>query len=180
MKSKFFLLGLLFAATAQAENYAEYVDPRIGTGDHGHVFVGANVPFGMVNAGPNQLETGWDWCSGYHESGTKIIGFAQMHLSGTGCGDLGDIGLMPAYGDVELTREGIASEYRHETEGMSPGYYSVILDRFHIKAEVTATERTALYRFTFPKGSNNARIIIDLENTIGDEARDTRVVPVDD
>jgi len=180
MKSRFFLLGLLLATTAQAENYAEYVDPKIGTGDHGHVFVGANVPFGMVNAGPTQIETGWDWCSGYHESGTKIIGFAQMHLSGTGCGDLGDIGLMPAYGDVELTREGIASEYRHETEDMCPGYYGVILDRFHIKAEVTATERTALYRFTFPKGSNNARIIIDLENTIGDDARDTRVVPIDD
>ena len=104
MKSKFFLLGLMFAVTAQAENFAEYVNPVIGTGDHGHVFVGANVPFGMVNAGPTQIETGWDWCSGYHESGKKIIGFAQMHLSGTGCGDLGDIGLMPAYGDLELSR----------------------------------------------------------------------------
>ena len=63
---------------------------------------------------------------------------------------------------------------------MRPGYYRVILDRFGIQTEVTATERTALYRFTFPRGSNNARIIIDLENTIGDEARDTRVVPVDE
>jgi len=156
------------------------VDPKIGTGDHGHVFMGANVPFGMVNAGPTQIEMGWDWCSGYHESGKKIIGFGQMHLSGTGCGDLGDIGLMPAYGDLELTREGLASDYRHETEVAVPGYYRVILDRFSITAEMTATERTALYRFTFPRGSNNARIIIDLENTIGDEARDTRVVPVDD
>ena len=118
MKRKFLLLGLLLAVAAQAEDRAvearlganasvslvKYVDPRIGTGDHGHVFVGASVPFGMVNAGPNQIETGWDWCSGYHESGKKIIGFAQMHLSGTGCGDLGDIGLMPAYGDVELSR----------------------------------------------------------------------------
>ena len=194
MKMKFLLLGLLFAATAQAEdrasearldanateNLGQYVDPRIGTGDHGHVFMGASVPFGMVNAGPNQIETGWDWCSGYHESGKKIIGFAQMHLSGCGCGDLGDIGLMPAYGDLELSREGIASEYRHETETAVPGYYSVLLDRFSIMCEMTATERTALYRFTFPKGSNNARIIIDLENTIGDEARDTRVIPIDD
>ena len=58
MKSKFFLLGLMFAVTVQAENFAKYVNPVIGTGDHGHVFVGANVPFGMVNAGPTQIETG--------------------------------------------------------------------------------------------------------------------------
>ena len=110
MKRKVILLGLLLAAMTQVEgraadaqtgasasdNLAQYVDPKIGTGDHGHVFMGANVPFGMVNAGPTQIETGWDWCSGYHESGKKIIGFGQMHLSGTGCGDLGDIGLMPA------------------------------------------------------------------------------------
>ena len=105
MKSKFLFVGLLLSMTAMADNLAKYVDPRIGTGDHGHVFVGANVPFGMVNAGPTQIEQGWDWCSGYHESGEKIIGFAQMHLSGTGCGDLGDVSLMPAYGDVELSRE---------------------------------------------------------------------------
>ena len=180
MKTKLLFLGLLLSASVQAENLAQYVDPRIGTGDHGHVFMGANVPFGMVNAGPTQLESGWDWCSGYHESGKKIIGFGQMHLSGTGCGDLGDIGLMPAYGDVELTREGLASDYRHETEVTVPGYYRVLLDRFSIMAEVTATERTALYRFTFPRGSNNARIIIDLENAVDARATDTRVVPVDD
>ena len=180
MKSKILLLGLLLTTSVQAENLAQYVDPRIGTGDHGHVFMGASVPFGMVNAGPTQLETGWDWCSGYHETGKKIIGFGQMHLSGTGCGDLGDIGLMPTYGTVPYTREGLASDYRHETEVAVPGYYRVMLDRFSIMAEMTATARTALYRFTFPKGSNNASIIIDLENTIGDDARDTRVVPVDD
>ena len=79
MKSKLLFVGLLLSMTAMADNLAKYVDPRIGTGDHGHVFVGANVPFGMVNAGPTQIEQGWDWCSGYHESGKQIIGFAQMH-----------------------------------------------------------------------------------------------------
>lgn len=178
---KLFTYALLLAASLQAgaQQLGTYVDPRIGTGDHGHVFMGANVPFGMVNAGPTQIETGWDWCSGYHESGTKIIGFAQMHLSGTGCGDLGDIALMPAYGMVELSREGLASEYSHEREFAVPGYYRVLLDRFGITAEVTATMRTALYRFTYPKGSNRASIVIDLENTVGDNPRETRVVPVD-
>jgi predicted alpha-1,2-mannosidase len=180
MKSKLLFVGLLLSMTATADNLAKYVDPRIGTGDHGHVFVGANVPFGMVNAGPTQIEQGWDWCSGYHESGKQIIGFAQMHLSGTGCGDLGDISLMPAYGELEMSRKGLASDYRHETEVTIPGYYSVVLDRFGIKAEVTATERVALYRFTYPKGSNNARIIIDLENTIGDDTREARAIQIDD
>ena len=107
MRNKLFAVAALLLANTYAfgQNLTQYVDPRIGTGDHGHVFMGANVPFGMVNAGPTQLEEGWDWCSGYHESGKKIIGFGQMHLSGTGCGDLGSVALMPGYGDQELSRE---------------------------------------------------------------------------
>ncbi len=188
-KTKLAVLFLAVALQAQAqetasneapEQFARYVNPMIGTGDHGHVFVGANVPFGMVNAGPTQFEQGWDWCSGYHYDGKSIIGFGQMHLSGTGCGDLGDIGLMPAYGDIELTREGLRSDYRHDQEMCVPGYYRVLLDRFGIQAEMTATRHVALYRFRYPKGSNNARIIIDLENTVGDQATETRVMPIDD
>ena len=167
------------AESQPAENLAKYVNPMIGTGDHGHVFVGASVPYGMVNAGPTQYERGWDWCSGYHYSSKKIIGFSQMHLSGTGCGDLGDISLMPAYGDLELSREGLVSEFRHDQELCVPGYYRVMLDRFGIMAEVTATQRVGIYRFKFPKGSNNARIIIDLENTVGDETTESRVMPLD-
>ena len=175
------IAALLLGGTAVwAQDFTQYVDPKIGTGDHGHVFMGANVPFGMVNAGPTQLEQGWDWCSGYHESGKKIIGFGQMHLSGTGCGDLGDISLMPVYGDVELSREGLASTYSHKNELAVPGYYRVLLDRFGIQAEMTATKRVALYNFTFPRGSNNAGIIIDLENTVGDNTREARVAPIDE
>lgn len=175
------LSTLLLAATlpVAAQNWGAYVDPRIGTGDHGHVFMGANVPFGMVNAGPTQIEQGWDWCSGYHDSGKQIIGFAQMHLSGTGCGDLGDISLMPVYGEVEYSRQGLASNYSHEKEYAAAGYYRVLLDRFGIQAEVTATERTAMYRFAYPKGSNRAGIVVDLNNTVGDNTRETRVVPID-
>ena len=72
-----------------------YVDPYIGSGEHGHVFVGANVPFGAVQVGPQNIFKGWDWCSGYHYSDSIIIGFSHTHLSGTGCSDLGDILLMP-------------------------------------------------------------------------------------
>ena len=123
------------SATAQTR-YTQYVDQRIGTGDHGHVFVGANVPQGMVNVGPTQIETGWDWCSGYHESGDSIVGFSHLHLSGTGCGDLGDIALMPSTTVLEQSRVGMASPYRHETEEMQPGYYAVTLDRDGTRAEM--------------------------------------------
>lgn len=173
-------LAFLVASPALAQRLTDDVDPLIGSGDHGHVFVGANVPQGMVNVGPTQLETGWDWCSGYHYSGKKIVGFAQMHLSGTGCSDLGDVALMPTLQEIPLTREGLATTYSHENEVVRPGYYSVILDRDHIRAEMTATERVALHRFTFPRGSNNARIVIDLENAVGDRLQQSRIYQLDE
>ena len=83
------------------ENLTRYVDPYIGTGFHGHVFLGANVPFGAVQLGPVNLSEGWDWCSGYHYSDSTIIGFSHTHLSGTGIGDLGDILFMPFSGKIK-------------------------------------------------------------------------------
>lgn len=109
--------ALLLAATAMAgavvftcscsTSFTQYVNPMIGSGGHGHVFVGASVPFGMVQAGPVQYNTGWDWCSGYHHSDSTIIGFAQLHLSGTGIGDLGDISLMPVAGRWKQPAKGL-------------------------------------------------------------------------
>ncbi|MDR1406882.1 MAG: GH92 family glycosyl hydrolase [Tannerella sp.] len=160
-------------AAASKNNLTQYVDPRIGTGDHGHVFVGANVPFGFVQLGPTNFSKGWDWCSGYHVSDSTIIGFGHTHLSGTGIGDLGDIGFMPAAGEVKLTlgtldnpESGIYSLFRHETETVRPGYYAVRLDRFGIDVELTATKRVGFHKYTFP-ASADARVIIDLEHGIG-------------
>lgn len=181
---KHLILSLVAAMCAmqpvQAQ-YVERVDPRIGSGDHGHVFVGANVPWGMVNVGPVQPYHGWDWCSGYHATGDSIVGFAHTHLSGTGCSDLGDITLMPVYGVVNIggTREefidGVASRYSHAHEVVEPGYYGVMLDKWGIRAEMTATDRTAVHRFTFPKGNRYANIVLDLEGGIGDRVLDTRI-----
>ena len=164
----------------RSQRLTDYVDPMIGSGDHGHVFVGANVPQGMVNVGPTQLETGWDWCSGYHYSGQKIVGFGHMHLSGTGCSDLGDIALMPTLQDLEMSREALATEYSHDDELVRPGYYAVRLRRDHILCEMTATKRVALHRYTFPRGSNNARIVIDLSNGVGDRLEQSRIYQIDD
>ena len=172
-----FVLSVAHNASAQ---YADCVDPMIGSGAHGHVFVGANVPWGMVNVGPVQPYHGWDWCSGYHVSGDSIVGFAHTHLSGTGCSDLGDITLMPIYGYARTeSREDfindIASRYTHEKEVVEPGYYSVLLDKWAIKAEMTATDRTAIHKFTFPKGNRYANVVLDLEGGVGDRVTETRI-----
>ena len=69
---------------SKSEGLLQYVDPYIGSGYHGHVFVGTSVPYGMVQLGPTNIHKGWDWCSGYHYSDCILIGFSHTHLSGTG------------------------------------------------------------------------------------------------
>ncbi|PST82232.1 sugar hydrolase [Pedobacter yulinensis] len=158
--------------TTQAK-LTKYVDPFIGTGFHGHVFMGANVPFGAVQVGPANLSQGWDWCSGYHYSDSTIIGFAQTHLSGTGIGDLGDISVMPVTGNVKMVKgeagkpaSGYYSSFSHEQETARAGYYSVQLLRYGIKAELTATERVAFHQYTYPAGQAG-KLVIDLKEGIG-------------
>jgi len=164
-----------------------YVDPMIGSGFHGHVFVGANVPFGAVQLGPVNITEGWDWCSGYHFSDSTIIGFSHTHLSGTGIGDLGDILVMPAVGKVKIQKgeaekpeTGYFSYFSHDREKAKAGYYGVYLDRYGIEAEMTTTERTGFHRYTFP-AAQDAQLIFDLEEGIGwDRSTDTYVEALDD
>ena len=168
------LLCTLAAMVGCAAGGAEFTDPvakvnpKIGSGGHGHVFVGANVPFGMTQVGPTSISQEWDWCSGYHDSENSVIGFSHTHLSGTGCGDLFDVTLMPVTGEVEYGRgrlgdysTGFWSEADRSKEVVKPGYYSVPLTRYNITAEMTATERGGLHRYTFP-ASDEAAIILDL------------------
>jgi predicted alpha-1,2-mannosidase len=145
-----------------------FVDPYIGTGGHGHTFIGASVPFGAVQVGPNNINKGWDWCSGYHYSDSVVKGFAQNHLNGTGIPDLGDILIMPYTGRIRTEpgsqlnpSDGYASHYDHRHEIARPGYYSVWLKDHHIQVELTATERVAFHRYHFPK-DRPGHIIIDL------------------
>ncbi|MCD0488705.1 GH92 family glycosyl hydrolase [Pedobacter sp. MC2016-14] len=162
------------------DGLTQYVNPYIGTGFHGHVFLGANVPFGAVQLGPVNLSTGWDWCSGYHYSDSTITGFSHTHLSGTGIGDLGDISVMPVLGDVQLRKGNLSNEksgyyslFTHQDEVTKPGYYSVKLKRYGIKAELTASKRVGFHQYTFPAGKSS-KIIIDLQPGIGwDQATET-------
>ncbi len=184
------LAALVGCATAEVD-YSAKVNPKIGSGGHGHVFVGANVPFGMTQVGPTSISQEWDWCSGYHDSENSVIGFSHTHLSGTGCGDLFDVTLMPVMGDVTYSRgrlgdysTGFWSEADRTQEVVEPGYYSVPLTRYNILAEMTATERGGLHRYTFPEGED-AAIILDLvhggcwdrpEDLYAEAESDTRVV----
>lgn len=152
------------------ESVVGYVDTSIGTGGHGHVFMGANVPFGMVQLGPTSIPQTWDWCSGYHDSDSTIIGFSHTHLEGTGIGDLFDVTVMPVIGEVTYARgteedptSGLWSYGERSAQVSRPGYYSIPLTRYHINAELTATNRVGMHRYTYPK-AEDAAIVIDLEN----------------
>ena len=178
MKLKFaasaVLLAMAFSCSAP-EDYAGYVDTKIGSGGHGHVFVGASVPFGLVQLGPTSIPQQWDWCSGYHDSDSTVIGFSHTHLEGTGIGDLFDITVMPVTGSVEYSREGLWSYADRSREVAEPDYYSVPLLRYDILAEMTATSRVGFHRYTFP-ASDSTAIVFDLENGgCWDKAMDTRI-----
>src|SRR5580698_4436122 len=162
------------ATDGAEEDLTQYVNLRVGTGGHGHTYPGATVPFGAVQLSPDTFNSGWDWCSGYHLSDSSIMGFSHTHLSGTGCGDLLDALLMPCVGDVKLvpgSRENPESGYRsrfsHDDEVAQPGYYSVRLKDYNVLAELTATERTGLHKYTFP-GSDNSHFILDWSHSYAD------------
>ena len=186
-----FFLPLLLAVACNTapgqKDYAAWVNPMIGTGGHGHVFVGANVPFGWVQVGPTSIPQEWDWCSGYHESDNTCIGFSHLHLEGTGIGDLFDVTVMPVTGEVNYARgneqdpaSGLWSYADRSKEVAEPGFYSVPLLRYGITAEMTATSRVGLHRFTFPADETSA-IVFDLENGgCWDRAYKTEITRVDD
>ena len=161
---KIFLTAAVALATifsVSAQDYTQYVNPFIGTGGHGHVFLGANVPFGNIQAGPTQKKQGWDWCSGYHYSDSTVIGIGQMHLSGTGIGDLGDVSLLPMTNPSQ--RE---VKFSHKAEYVRPGYYSVMLAS-GIRVELTATQRVAFHRYSFPADATKGYIALNLAQGIG-------------
>jgi predicted alpha-1,2-mannosidase len=169
----FCLAIVIVACDKKASNdYVQFVNPFIGTGGHGHTFPGAVVPNGAIQPSPDTRIDGWDACSGYHYSDSTINGFSHTHLSGTGCCDYGDVLIMPTVGDQKITYLGkssqqtaYASNFSHEEEEAEPGYYSVFLKTYGIKAELTASKRGALHRYTFPK-SNASGMIVDLDYSL--------------
>ncbi|MCT4587472.1 MAG: GH92 family glycosyl hydrolase [Carboxylicivirga sp.] len=188
MKSKILftlllMLGVLACQQTEKEpRLTKYVDPFIGTGGHGHVFPGATTPFGMVQLSPVNGVNGWDWVSGYHTSSSELVGFAHMCLSGTGIGDLADLLILPTNQKVvsDTTAQGknflqkYKASYQHEKEAAEPGYYTVDLLNSGIKAELTASKRVGLHKYTFSGGERS--LIIDLGHAINwDKTTDTYI-----
>ncbi|MBN1987342.1 MAG: GH92 family glycosyl hydrolase, partial [Prolixibacteraceae bacterium] len=164
--------GLLATACVQENkqtkvNYSDFVNPMIGTDYHGHTFPGAALPGGMVQLSPDTGTEGWDWCSGYHYSDNSVLGFSHLHRSGMGAGDWGDVLIMPTTGELKVVPgskenpdEGYRSRFSHDEETASPGYYSVLLKDYSVKAELTISERAGFHRYTFPE-SGVSHILID-------------------
>lgn len=152
---------------------ADYVNPMVGTGGHGHTFPGAVWPFGMVQLSPDtRIDDSWDGCGGYYYEDSFIYGFSHTHLSGTGVSDYGDVLMMPTGGPSSrlpsFNPYAYRSRYSHSSEVAEAGYYSVYLPVYEIKVELTATERMGVHRYTYYSSMNQsqytARVLIDLNH----------------
>jgi predicted alpha-1,2-mannosidase len=188
---KFFFV-LLFASSFlfSQTNFIQYVKPLTGTQRMGHTFPGATVPFGAVQLSPDtdtlryekngkyQAEV-YQYCAGYQYEDKTIVGFSHTHFSGTGHSDLGDFLIMPTTGPLQLNpgtaehpENGFRSRFSHANETAEPAYYKVKLDDHNITAELTATTRVGVHRYTFPKPDSlfsdnaEAHIILDLMHGI--------------
>src|ERR1700733_15886874 len=178
--NKYFSFAALMAVTtafAQAPDPIKFVDPMIGTGAEGHTFPGATTPFGMVQLSPDTqirpFKQSYKWAAGYRHEDTTILGFSHTHFSGAGHSDLGDVLLMPISGndvplepgDAEKTQPGYRSHFSHTREVAEPGYYSVFLQDSAVFAELTASERVGVHRYTFAQGAKR-NVLLDLRSSI--------------
>ncbi len=177
-----FLALLFFSIYGKAQKFEklyQYVNPLIGTEKMGHTYPGATVPFGAVQLSPETDTISYElngkyngevykYCAGYRYEDKTITGFSSTHFSGTGHSDLGDFLIMPIVGKLQLNpgtashpENGYRSRFSHQNETAEAGYYRVKLDDHHILAELTATPRVGVHRYTFPK-SDQSHIILDL------------------
>lgn len=181
----FCLLNLIsITVLAQTnEDFAQYVDPMIGTAKMGHTYPGATVPFGSIQLSPDTDTIPYavngrynpdvyKYCAGYQYEDSTIVGFSHTHFSGTGHSDLGDFLIMPITGKLKLNpgtesdpESGYRSRFSHDEETAEPGYYSVNLKDYNIKAEMTASTRVGMHQYTFPQGEQ-PHVIFDLVHGI--------------
>lgn len=164
----FLCLMIVTALQTHAQSYTKYVNPFIGTAATGHTFPGATVPFGLVQLSPETGNFGWAYCSGYRYEDSVITGFAHTHLNGTGGIDLGDVLFFPFQGN---TPKIFTSKFSRSTERASPGYYTVVLNRDNIKAELTASLHTGLHRYTF-NNKGHSHILVDIQSMLIDAKED--------
>jgi predicted alpha-1,2-mannosidase len=162
---KSLLIFLFSSFVLQAQNFADYVRPLVGTGGHGHTYPGATVPFGMVQLSPDtRVDDSWDGCGGYYYSDKMIYGFSHTHLSGTGVSDYGDIMLMPVTHQGSAFSQGdYASKYSHDEEVAQAGFYSVHLKGNNVTANLTSTARTGFHQYIYHE-SDKAMVVLNLNH----------------
>jgi predicted alpha-1,2-mannosidase len=148
----------IFSQITEDKDFTQFVNPFIGTDGTGHTFPGVCLPFGMVQPSPDNVDSGWDYTSGYQYKNPEIIGFSQTHLSGTGISDLGDVLLLPFLGNKTTD---FKTTYDKKTETANPGFYSVTLKE-NIKVNLTATERVAFNQFIYP--TEKAKLLVDIQH----------------
>ncbi|OAD42230.1 GH92 family glycosyl hydrolase [Polaribacter atrinae] len=171
-----------FLTCIHAQEPIDYVNPFIGTSNFGATNPGAIAPRGMASvspfnvAGPKNLplEKDSQWLSTpYVNENTFLTGFSHVNLSGVGCPDLGVILTMPTTGDLNTNHLEYGTTYKNEVA--KPGYYSVELDKYNIKTEVTAATRVGISKYSFPKGKANILINLGLGLT-NEEGASVKVV----
>lgn len=166
MSWRSFVVGLMLvlstgcAAPGRDRPLISFVDPFIGTDGTGHTFPGPSAPFGMVQPGPDNADTGWDYTSGYQYTSPAIFGFSQTRASGTGIPELGDVLVMPS----ASRRDDFASSYDKASEIAEVGYYAVSLTENDVRVELTASELTAFHRYTFEAGQERVWVYVDLQH----------------
>ena len=169
------ILVMLFSLSTFSQNLTDYVNPFIGTTNYGTTNPGPVLPNGMMSVAPfnvmgsniNRFDKDKQWWSTPYAYENKFFtGFAHVNLSGVGCPELGSLLLMPTSGELNVNYEEYGSEYLDEVA--SPGYYSNKLSKYNIKTEVSATTRTAIHRYTFPKGEAN--ILMNLGEGLTNES----------
>jgi predicted alpha-1,2-mannosidase len=157
--------------------YTELVDPFIGTtgaSKNQNCFPGAVLPWGMVAVSPDTRPASGgiptqNHAAGYLGEDELVVGFTHNRLQGTSTPDLGSVLVMPAVGEPAtlVSEEGYRSPHDKSSEVAEPGYYAVTLTRPDVRAELTATRRAALHRYSF-QGTNDARVVVDLGHAMVD------------
>ncbi len=178
-----FIVGLIEAKAQSNQKLLQYVDPKIGTAhSRWFYFTPGAVPFGMAKPAPSTNGSygnahGWD-AVGYDERHNSIEGFANFHEFQVGGVVFAPITgkLQTLAGKLETPDEGYRSRFDRKDEMASPGYYSVLLKDYQIKAELTSTKRVAFHRYTFP-ASQEAHILFDIGHKQGEsgEVKDAKV-----
>ena len=169
-----FVLLAVSPAAEKSFSPVDYVNPFIGTTNFGTTNPGAVCPNGMMSVVPFNVMGSADnkydkdarwWSTPYEYHNCFFTGYSHVNLSGVGCPELSSLLLMPTTGELSVDYKEYGSRY--EDEQASPGYYTNFLTRYNVKTEVTATPRTGVARFTFPKGRSH--ILLNLGEGLTNE-----------